>query len=78
MYGYDWCNHGLGNESLFLRTFKQRNSDFDINVRQGDVRSMDILTIYKMFKTNFGCERLMNEILIRSYIKVLVTFRGGF
>ena len=55
-FGEVWLNQGVGHINSFLRVFKQRLIDMDIQTLNMDIREMDRLRTYKILKASFGTE----------------------
>ena len=64
---------------LFIKVFKTRLLDMDIQTQNSDihVQDMDKLRTYKLLKLNFGCEDYMFCIANRMFRTAFSRFRGG-
>ena len=64
-FGEVWLNQGVGNKQAFLKFFKQRLKDMDMQSLNMDIQDMDRLRTYKILKVKFGTESYLFNIKIR-------------
>ena len=57
-FGEAWLNQGVGNKRAFLKLFKQRLMDMDMQSLNVDIKDMDRLRTYKILKVKvrFGTD----------------------
>ena len=72
-----WLNQGVERIEIFLKHFKTRLLDIDMQTQNSDIQDMDRLRTYKLIKTNFGCENYLFLVKIKMFRKALVRFRGS-
>ena len=53
-FGDVWLKQDV---EIFLKHFKMRLLDIDMQTENSDIQDMDMLRTYKLLKTNFGCEK---------------------
>ena len=60
-FGDVWLNQGVGRVDIFIKVFKTRLLDKDIQTQNSDIQDIDKLRLrtYKLLKLNFGCEDYM-------------------
>ena len=66
---------GHGNE--FLKVFKQRLIDMDMQALNMEIREMDRLRTYKILKVRFGTECYLFNMKNRVLRILFTKFRGG-
>ena len=52
-----WLNQGIGQVDVFLKVFKTRLFDIDIQTQSSEIQDIDKLCTYIILKTTFGCEQ---------------------
>ena len=62
----------------FIKVFKTRVLDIDIQTQISDIHDMDKLRTYRLLKHDFGCEECMFCITNRSFRTVFSKLRGDF
>ena len=77
-FGDVWLNQGVGQVPQFIKVFKTRVLDIDIQTQISDIQDMDKLRTYRLLKHDFGCEEYMFCITNRSFRTVFSKLRGGF
>ena len=78
-YGFDevWVNQGVGDENLFLKTFKERLIvAYQIEWNES-IQSSGRFTLYSTFKTQFSLSVYLNEIRHIKARKCLIQMRLG-
>ena len=76
-FGEVWLNQGVGHENEFLKVFKQRLIDMDMQALNMDIREMDRLRTYKILKVRFGTESYLFNMKNRVLRTLFTKFRGG-
>ena len=77
-FGDVWLNQGVGQVPQFIKVFKTRVLDIDIQTQISDIQDMEKLRTYRLLKHDFGCEEYMFCITNRSFRTVFSKLRGGF
>ena len=76
-FGEVWLNQGVGNKQAFLKFFKQRLKDMDMQSLNMDIQDMDRLRTYKILKVKFGTESYLFNIKNTILRTLFTKFRGG-
>ena len=76
-FGEAWLNQGVGNKQAFLKLFKQRLKDMDMQSLNMDIQDMDRLRTYKILKVRFGTESYLFNIKNTILRTLFSKFRGG-
>ena len=76
-FGEVWLNQGVGHVEAFLKVFKTRTFDMDMQTQSSEIQKMDRLRTYKILKTNFGCEQYLFSVKNKLCRTTLTKFRGG-
>ena len=72
-----WLNQGVGHINSFLRVFKQKLIDMDIQALNMNIREMDRLRTYKILTTSFGTGSYLFNVKNRVFRTLFTKFRGG-
>ena len=56
-FGEVCLNQGIGTVDVFLKVFKTRLFDLDMQTQSSEIQDMDRLRTYKILKTTLGCEQ---------------------
>lgn len=76
-FGDVWLNQGVGRIEIFIKHFKTRLLDIDMQTQNSDIQDMDRLRTYKILKNNFQCENYLFMVKHRMFRTALVKFRGS-
>ena len=76
-FGFVWLNQGVGNEVLFLNTFKQRVRDNFIQSWDSDLIKYSKLDTYRAFKVTFNCESYLATIEDNKFRSALCRLRSS-
>ena len=76
-FGEAWLNQGVGNKRAFLKLFKQRPMDMDMQSLNMDIQDVDRLCTYKILKVRFGTEGYLFDIKNTILRTLFSKFRGS-
>ena len=76
-FGEVWLNQGIGQVDVFLKVFKTRVFDIDMQTQSSEIQDMDRLRTYKTLKTTFGCEQYVFAVKNKFYRTAMSKLRGG-
>ena len=77
VFGEVWLNQGIGQVDVFLKVFKTRVFDIDMQTQSSEIQDMDRLRTYKILKTTFGCEQYVFAVKNKFYRTAMSKLRGG-
>ena len=76
-FGDVWPNQCIGQVDVFLKVFKTRLFDLDMQTQSSEIQDMDRLRTYKILKTTFGCEQYVFAVKNKLYSTAMSKLRGG-
>ena len=76
-FGYVWMNQGVEHEAVFLSQLKERLRDMCTQEWADEISRSSRYDVYRLFKTDFGFERYLDDVKIKCFKETLTRFRLG-